>query len=178
MSEAETIADDCMVTLNNVDESGDIVQEFQVPLKVIRGLLNHIGFRTAPFSAMTGVTSIAEALFYPTDDDHHDQELGYYRQREWLITADYYVNGSPRGRSLQDEEKKLLLELDGSFWRRNIHSSKPIPRIDGALALVQPPPAELLNSVTRIIVPGNFSDQACQMFGGCVTKDSQLGYSQ
>ena len=92
------MAENCLVTLRNGDESRGIVQEFQVPWKAIRDLLRFIGFETAPFNAMTGVTSIAQALFYPTDDDHYDQELGYYRQREWRITADYYVNGSPRGR--------------------------------------------------------------------------------
>ena len=172
------MADDCVVTLRNVDESGDTVQEFQVPWKAIRDLLRFIGFETAPFNAMTGVTSIAQALFYPTDDDHHDQELGYYRQREWRITADYHMNGSPRGRSLQDEEKELLLELDESFWKGNTHPSKPIPRVDGALALVQPAPAELLDKAIRIIVPDEFSGQARQIFGDRVTAVSQLGHSK
>ena len=172
------VADDCMVTLRNGDDSQGTVQESQIPWKVIRDLLSFIGFETAPFNAMTGATSIAQALFYPTDDDYHDQELGYYRQREWRITADYYVNGSPRARSLQDEEKKLLLELDESFWGRNTHPSKPIPRVDEALALVQPAPAELLDKVIRIIVPDNFAGQARQSFGDRVTAVSQLGDSK
>ena len=175
---ANVVADDCVVNLRNVDESGDIVQEFQVPWKAIRDLLRFIEFETAPFDAMTGVTSIAQALFYPADDDHHDQELGYYRQREWRITADYYVNGSPRGRSLQDEEKKLLLKLDESFWGGNTRPSKPIPRIDEALALVQPTPSELLDRVTRIIVPDEFSGRAHEILGRRVTAVSQLGHSK
>ena len=174
---ANVVADDCMVTLRNGDESRGAVQESQVPWKVIRDLLSFIGFETAPFNAMTGATSIAQALFYPTDDDHHDQELGYYRQREWRITTDYYVNGSPRGRSLQDQEKELLLELDESFWGGNTHPSKPIPRVDEALALFQPAPAELLDKVNRIIVPDNFAGQARQSFGDRVTVASQLGHS-
>lgn len=40
------------------------------------GILDYIEFETAPLDAMTGATSIAQALLYPTDDDHHDQELG------------------------------------------------------------------------------------------------------
>ena len=175
---ANSVADDCMVTLRNGDESRGIVQEFQVSWKVVRDLLSFIGFERAPFEAMTAVTSIAQALFYPTDDDHHDQDLGYYRQREWRITADYHVNGSPRGRSLQDEEKELLLELDRSFWGGNTHPSKPISRVDEALALVQPAPAELLGKVTRIIVPDDFADQARQVFGDGVTAVSQLGHSK
>ena len=114
-------------------------------------------------------------MFYPTDDDYHDQELGYYRQREWRITADYYVNGFPRGRSLQDEEKEYLLELDESFWGGNIHSSKQIPRVNEALALVQPTPSKLLGLISRIVVPDNFSDQARRIFGDRVTAVSQLG---
>ena len=175
---ATHIAEDCIVTLTNEDQSGGTVQTFQVPWKAIRDLLSYIGFETAPFNAMTGATSIAQALFYPTDDDHHDHELGYYRQREWRITADYYVNGSPRGRSLQYEEKELLLELDQSFWGGNTHPSKPLPRVDDALALVQPTPAELLDTATRIIVPDNFVGQARQSFGDRVTAVSQLGHSK
>ena len=175
---ANVMAENCLVTLRNGDESRGIVQEFQVPWKAIRDLLRFIGFETAPFNAMTGVTSIAQALFYPTDDDHYDQELGYYRQREWRITADYYVNGSPRGRSLQDEEKKLLLELDEYFWGRSAHPSKPIPRIDEALALVQPTPGELLSKATRIIVPNSFFGRARRIFNDCVTAVSQFGNSK
>ena len=172
------LADDCMVVLRNGDESRGTVQESQVPWKAIRDLLSFIGFETAPFNAMTGATSIAQALFYPTDDDHHDQELGYYKQREWRITADYYVNESPRGRSLQDEEKELLRELDESFWGGHTHPSEPIPRVDKALALVQPAPAELFDKVTRIVVPDNFAGQARQILGDRVTAVGQLGHSQ
>ena len=175
---ANAIAEDCMVTLRNGDESRGTVQEFQAPWNVIRNLLSFIDFETAPFNAMIGATSIAQAMFYPTDDDYHDRELGYYRQREWRITADYYVNGSPRGRSLQDEEKKLLLELDESFWRGNTQSSKLVPRVDEALALVQPTPSELLGLITRIIVPDNFFARARRIFGDCVTAVSKLGHSK
>ena len=143
-------------------------------MKVIRGILNYIDFETAPFDAMVGAISIAQALFYPTDDDYHDQELGYYRQREWRITADYYINGSPRGRSLQDEERESLLELDGPFWGSNIHSSEPHPRIDEALALIQPTADDLLDMVARIIVPDNFADKVREIFDVPVIAASEL----
>ena len=176
---ATRLADDAKVNLENQDESGVIVEKFQVPWSAIRDLLNYIRFENAPFDAMVGATSIAQALFCPTDDDHHDQELGYYRQREWRITADYYVNGSPRGRNLKDPEKKLLRELDDSFWGRElIHNNESFHRVDKALALVQPTAPELLGQATRIIVPDNFADQASQVFGDQVTAASQLGHSQ
>ena len=176
--EATSISDECLVTLNNVDKSGGVVQEFEVPMKTIRGVLNYLGFETAPFNAMIGATSIAQALFYPTDDNHHNQELGYYRQREWRITADYSVNGSPRGRGLEDEEKALLLGLDESFWGKQTHSSRELRRVDEALALVQPAASELIGMVRRLIVPDDFADKARKSFGDHVTTVSQLEESQ
>ena len=171
---AKYVPDNLLVNLGNVDGSGGPVQDFQVPWKAIKDVLRFINFETAPFKAMMGVTSIAQSLFYPTDDDHHDQELGYYRQREWRITADYLVNGSPRGRSLCNDEKALLLELDETFWSRDTHPSKPIPRVDEALALVQPTPAELLGMISRIIVADDFFAQANALFGDQVIAVSQL----
>ena len=176
--EVTSISDEASVKLQNVDESSGVVQEFEVPVKTIRGVLNYLGFKTAPFNAMIGAASIAQAMFYPTDDDHHNQELGYYRQREWRITADYYVNGSPRGRGLTDEEKSLLLGLDEPFWGRRVHSSRELRRVDEALALVQPTPDELIDMVRRLIVPDDFADQARKIFGDRVTTVSQLEESQ
>ena len=176
--EANSIADDAPVTLRNGDESRGVVQEFEVPLKTIRGVLNYLGFETAPFNAMVGAISIAQAMFYPTDDDHQNQELGYYRQREWRITAGYSVNGSPRGRSLQDEEKELLLGLDESFWGREIHSSRQSRRVDEALSLVQPTPDELISMVRRLIVPDDFANDASAIFGDRVATVSQVEESQ
>ncbi len=176
--EANYIADDCLVNLQNGDESRGVVQEFEVPLKTIRAILNYLDFETAPFSAMIGATTIAQAMFYPTDDDHHNQELGYYRQREWRITADYAVNGTPRGRSLQEEEKESLLGLDASFWGRQTHSSRQLRRVDEALALVHPAPAELISMVRRLIVPNDFANDASGIFGDRVATGNQVEESQ
>ena len=169
---ANRVADDCIVTLTNPDDLGGTVQEFQVPWAAIRDILKFIGFRRAPFDAMMGATAIAQALFYPTDDDHRDQELGYYRQREWRISADYSVSGSPRGRDLHDREKKVLLELDEAFWGRTIHPSEPSPRVDKAVALAQPDPSELLGQVARIIVPDDHFGRAREVFGDRVESTS------
>ena len=171
---ASSVPDDLMVTLNNGDDSRGIVQEFQVPWKSIKDFLTFIGFEAAPFNAMLGAISIAQTLFYPTDDERHDQELGYYRQREWRIIADYYVNSTPRERSLNDEEKAILLDLDEYFWGSATHSSNPAIRADEARALILPSPDEMLALISRIIVPDNFASQARATFGERVTAVGQL----
>ena len=161
----ESIASDLVVTLNNVDDSGGVIQEFHVAWKAISDLLSYIGFENAPLGAMIGATSIAQSLFYPTDDEHTDEDLGYYRQREWRITAGYEVNGVSRGRPLDDEEKRRLVETDDSFWNRRLHGTEEeYSRLDKAVVLAQPDPSELINMVNRLIVPEQMICEARQLF--------------
>lgn len=162
---AEKIATDCVLTLRNADESRGVVQEFLVPWKAISDLLSYIGFENAPFNAMIGATSIAQSLFYPTDDEHIDEHLGYYRQREWRITAGYSVNGVSRGRSLDDEEKRRLLKINGPFWNRSLKGiEEKCTRLDKAAALAQPGPDELIQMMNRLVVPKQMISEAKQLF--------------
>ena len=167
---AHKMAEDCIFTLKNTDKTGGIVQEFQVPWSAIKDFLSYIGFENAPFDAMTGVVSIAQSLFYPTDDEHTDEQLGYYMQREWRITAGYFINGVPRARLLDKKEKRILMEIDNSFWMRELQEkNEPFRRLDKAVALSWPSPEELLQMVTRIIVPEEILSEARQIFGNIVT---------
>ena len=171
---ANAMADDCVANLKNVDQSGQTIQEFQIPWNAIRDLLRFIGFESAPFDAMIGATSITQSLFYPTDNEHQDAELGYYRQREWRITADYSINGSPRGRELQSREIKRLLEIDQQFWGAKTHESEPTPRARNALLLR---PRSLFGQdyeSFRVVVPGEYSGQACEVFGNRIIDSSQI----
>ena len=164
--EARYFADDCMFTLSNGDEQRGIVQEFKVPMTSVRDMLSFIGFENAPFPAMLGALSIVQSLFYPTDNDHLDEPiLAYYRQREWRITADYSVNGQPRGVSLPPSEQELLLQADGRFWKREIQfEDQKFRRVDKAVSLALPPPEEVRSMVTRVLVPPERVRQAKQLF--------------
>ena len=163
---ATRISDDCMFNLRNGDKERGILQESQVPWSAIKALLSFIGFENAPFEAMTAVTSIAQSLFYPTDDEHVDELLGYYRQREWRITAGYFVNGTPRGRSLDENEKQFLMELDNVFWKHELaYKNETFRRVDRAVSLSQPNPGDLLEMATRLIVPSEKIHETRQLFG-------------
>ncbi len=162
---ATRMADDCKVTLRNGDELRGTLQEFVVPWKAIKDFLSFIGFENAPFDAMIGVISIAQSLFYPTDNDHVGEQLGYYRQREWRITAGYAVNKTPRGRILDANEKQSLIDLDSSFWKRKLtYKDETFCRVDKAVALAQPGPADLFGMATRLIVPVEKIHEARQLF--------------
>ena len=163
---ARRMADDCVLTLRNGDASRGTVQEFRIPWSAAKDLLSFVGFENAPFGAMIGVAAVAQSLFYPTDDDHVDDRLGYYRQREWRITADYVVNGAPRGRPLAEEEKNRLKKLDKSFWNRELtYQDETFRRIDKAVVLLRPSPAELSAMTTRLIVPRERIRDTRQLFG-------------
>ena len=163
---ATRISDDCMFNLRNGDEERGTLQEFQVPWGAIKDLLSFIGFENAPFEAMTAVTSIAQSLFYPTDDEHVDELLGYYRQREWRITAGYFVNEAPRGRTLDENEKQFLIDLDNAFWKRALgYKNETFRRVDRAVSLSQPNPGDLFEMATRLIVPSEKIHETRQLFG-------------
>ena len=175
--DAPPIAEDCMFTLRNGDESRGTLQEFKVPWSALRDLLRFISFESAPLNSMIGALSIAQSLFYPTDDAHEDGPLGNYRQREWRITADYWVNGNPRARNLGEKEKKDLVETDGTFWNRELNfSNETFPRVDRAVALFQPDPQELFGMATRLIVPSEVIHEARQLVGDFLTEVYQLDF--
>lgn len=164
--EVKSFADDCMVTLKNGDEQRGTVQEFKIPVTSVRDLLSFIGFENAPFPAMLGALSIVQSLFYPTDNEHLDEPiLAYYRQREWRITADYSVNGQPRGTSLTSNEQEQLLQADGDFWKREIQfEDQKFRRVDKAVSLALPPPEDIRSIIKRVLVPSETIQQAERLF--------------
>ncbi len=169
---ATYFADDCVATLINGDESRGTIQEFKIPLGSIRDMLAYLTFENAPFQAMIGVLSILQSLFYPTDDEHVDQPLTYYRQREWRITANYSVNGTPRGQPLSEEQKKDLLHIDGVFWNRKLCiEEQEYRRADKALSLALPATEQLLSMITRIVVPTEFVEQTRELYSGVLVED-------
>ena len=164
--EATSFADDCVITLSNRDEQRGIIQEFKIPMTSVMDILSFLGFENAPFPVMLGALSIVQSLFYPTDNEHLDQPiLAYYRQREWRITADYSVNGQPRGASLSLNEQERLLQADGHFWKREIQfEDQKFRRVDKAVSLALPPPEDVRSMITRILVPSESFRDAERLF--------------
>ena len=97
---ATHVAPDYTINLRNTGDKGDVVVEKTVPGRMVRDVIEYIGFKNAPFDLMLGVLSLVQTLFYPTDDDLHDDLLSYYRQREWRIAGGFLFNGVAHGRSL------------------------------------------------------------------------------
>jgi hypothetical protein len=123
---ATSVSEDCVINFQNADPDGNIVGSYPVPLKNVKDILTYIGYRNAPLDFMIGILSHVQSLFYPTDDQIHDELLAYYRQREWRIAAGIVVDGILHSRPISDEEKKYLLDIDTDFWVKEISDGKAV----------------------------------------------------
>lgn len=169
--EATHISPDAVFDLKNSDPNDPqkIVQSFQVPVKSIRDLLSYIGYRNAPFDLMIGVLNAAQNLFYPTDDQIHDELLAYYRQREWRLIAGIGLRGKSQSRSLTNEEKAILIEINPTFWQRELKDDTiSLKRVDEAVIIESYWGGHISNLITKIRVPQSAYEKACEIFPGKV----------
>src|SRR5262249_53334802 len=75
------------INLQNTDDKGTIVAQYAVPGGNVQDILKYVGFNNIPFDHSVGVLNAFMNMFYPTDNTHKDDLLGYYRQREWRLIA-------------------------------------------------------------------------------------------
>lgn len=164
--QAAVVNEDYTIRLQNSGDHGEIVQSAEVPASTIRAILSYLGFRNAPFNSMIGVLTLTRSLFYPTDNERVNEDLVYYRQREWRITGGYNVNATPRGRLLTDAEKKRVLLVDEVFWSRTDRiDDSDVSRIDRAQVLNKFGETSLVERIRRVLVPKEAESKAREMFG-------------
>jgi hypothetical protein len=172
VSRGMPVDQDYKIRLQNLLPDGREEPTAEVPAKVVRQVLSHIAFRNAPYDLMIGVLSHLQGLFYPTDDEIHDELLAYYRQREWRILPGWNVDGIPHGRELRPEEKKKLLEIDGGFWSREVKdASGTFRRVDQAFIIDQFENRSISDFISSAIVPPAAAADARRLFGDKVSVD-------
>jgi hypothetical protein len=166
-----SLAEGYTITLQNVDGDKKVVSTKTVPGQVVRNVLDYIGFKNAPLDLLIGVMSLVQTLFYPTDDELHDDLLSYYRQREWRIAGGFLFNGVAHGRPLTDSEKERLLTIDQRFWSRELSDDQgAFRRIDEAVVIDRFEGKPIIELVSAILVPAQAFDQAKALFGDIVIK--------
>ncbi len=154
------------INLQNHDEEKRIVKSFPVKASVVRGVLEYLNFKAAPFDLMRGAIWAAQNLFYPTDDRVNDKLLSYYRQREWRIIPGVAVEGKTIARVATADEKEFLLSLDRQFWSRELVDDKGgFRRIDEAQVIDEFHGKHISESIQKVIVPPNTYNEAQEIFG-------------
>lgn len=165
------IAENCTINLINTGSKGEVVHSYTIPIDNVQAMLKHLGFNNIPFDHSVGILNLFLNMFYPTDNNHADQELGYYRQREWrLVAGDIKINGRSLGRKLLPSEKDKLLDIDRGFWSREIEIEKTRhQRVDLALVYDPLPDWDLITHIRALHVPKACKDQAKDIVGNSVS---------
>jgi hypothetical protein len=149
------VSPDCKLNLKNTDSAGNTVKEYEFPIVVIQNILQFVGFNNIPFDHSAAVIGYFLSLFYPTDDTHREDQLGYYRQREWrLVYSDIGVKGRPPGRALSSTEVAELNRIDPEFWRGTL-TVESVTRQRSELALIYDPEPnwDFFDLVEEILAP-------------------------
>ena len=152
--EASSVAENCVINLTNTDDANKEVCSYKIPRKTIKDVLSFIGYRNAPFHRMSGVASLVQSLFYPTDDDKHDSLLAYYRQREWRLVAGLGLLDKQQSRKLTTDETQTILNIDAGFWAKALFDGKvSFRRIDEARVIDSFEGNHITDIISAIIVP-------------------------
>lgn len=164
--EAKRVEANYTINLHNTNEVGEITERFDVPASTVRGVLNYLGYKTAPFQLMRGALWAVENLFYPTDDTVHGEVLAYYRQREWRLIPGIAANGIEQMRLASADEKKRLLSIDERFWTRELADDRGrFLRIDEAHVLPDFQGKTIAEWIEKVIVPADAVEAAAKLFG-------------
>jgi len=161
---------DYTLDLQNTDAEGKVVAKYDVPALHVRQVLQHVGFNNIPFDHSIGVLSVFLSMFYPTDNAHTGDQLGYYRQREWRVVAgDINFAGRPMGRPLAAEEVRRLLAVDPGFWGRTLTvEGGDKARSDLALVYDPEPGFSFFDLVEAVYVPRQGMARARDIVGSDV----------
>jgi hypothetical protein len=116
------LAPNSTVILTNTSPTGSVVAEYHIPSATIKDVLQYVGFNNIPFDHSAAVLGVFLYMFYPTDNPYTNDELGYYRQREWRIIAPESIEVKRRAftRALSTAEISKLEEIDPLFWRHEL----------------------------------------------------------
>jgi len=149
------VAPDYSLNLRNSGPDGSIVSDRRVPAGHIQDLLDYVGFNNIPFEHSIAVLSMFLNMFYPTDNEHADDQLGYYRQREWrLIGTNIVLDGIPVTQELEASQQAKLVEIDPVFWGRALEVDG-VNKTRAERALLYAPSRNRLwwDAVEKILVP-------------------------
>ncbi len=122
--EAVSVDPNYKLNLTNTTADGSVDQIFEIEAKSVKGFLNYLNYKTAPFKFMRGAISAAQTLFYPTDHKNSDDLLSYYRQREWRIIPGLTLDGVAQVRPATNDEKDALLKFDDAFWMHELKDDR------------------------------------------------------
>jgi hypothetical protein len=164
------VSPSCEAILTNPNPDGKGKTEHRVPITEIEKIVRFVGFRNIPFDHSVAVLDYFLTLFYPTDNAHRNDELGYYRQREWrLVASNIGIQGRSLTRPLSGTEIADLERIDSEFWSRKLTvDSKTYRRSELALVFEPKPNWDFFEIVEAVLVPDFAVNRARSIVGDAV----------
>jgi len=161
------VSPSCELNLQNTDAAGNVVARYNLRIADVQNLLQYIGFNSIPFDHSAGILGYFLNIFYPTDNLYQNDELGYYRQREWrLVASNVNIHGRPIGRSLSAAEVVQLEDIDPEFWGRQLLADGKLQRRSDLALIYDPVPAwRFFELVDEVLVPPSVVDQVHAIVG-------------
>ena len=153
--------------LRNTDAEGKVVARYPVAASDVRHVLQHVGYNNIPFDHSVAILTVFLNMFYPTDNAHTGDALGYYRQREWrVIAGDINFNQRPMGRSMSPTEIAEVEDIDPQFWTREL-TVDGVPTRRSALAQIYDPVPDwdFFSLVEEVLVPREAVDRVREIVG-------------
>ena len=156
------------ITLSNHKPERVRVNEFNLKPSDISNLMTYINFRNIPFDHSIAMLEIFENMFYPTDNSHSDENLGYYRQREWrLVQSALQINGKSTFRNLTDDEGNKLEIINSHFWQKKISINGQTFKRSKLASIYQPYGNPKIHDLIEcIVVPSKEKDSISEFYNG------------
>ena len=119
-----------------------------------------------PFDELANSLRGLSGLIYPTEKKI-EESLSYYQQREWRIIPYMAMSNKKKegegseyqniDRAIGKLEKDALLEIDANFFKKKLRFNSGLHRrVDKCRFFQGLDDNPLINSVRRIIVPGDY----------------------
>lgn len=163
----QPVDSDYKLILQNPDNTGNTVASYDVPALLVQQVLAHVSFNSIPFNHSIAILDVFANIFYPTDNAHAGDQLGYYRQREWrLIASDIAFDGKPMCRSLTPQEVSALEGIDSEFWTKKLEIDGRREKRSAFALIYDPIPSwNFLDLVECVYVPADAIDQVRDIVG-------------
>jgi hypothetical protein len=150
---------------------GTLVNQYELSASELKKTLAYLGMDKQSNETLATWTVYLQNMLYPTDDERHNRELSYYRQREWRLVAGLGMKSGPQDRELTNEEKRKLVDIDASFWTKElVHylsaGSIRFPRIDRTRVIDRLDEQPIFEHFIAVHVPAAVYDQALALAKG------------
>ncbi|HEX4409022.1 MAG TPA: hypothetical protein VH206_09630 [Xanthobacteraceae bacterium] len=155
---------------SRVDDKDYVTNEFDLDLKQARKVLDYLGMEKQSYQVLANWAVFVQNMLYPTDDERHNKQLAYYRQREWRLISGLGNIVAPQDRELTGEERERLLRIDSRFWEKTLSQylsagTRQFQRVAHARIIETLDNRPISHYFTAVYVPEEVYDEALSLTG-------------